>query len=220
MISACLFDLDGVLVDTAKYHYLAWKRLANQLGFFFSEADNERLKGVSRMDSLQILLEVGGLTHFSSNEKWAMANRKNGWYVEFISRMTPKEILPGALDFLHQVKEAGLKIALGSASKNSTTILQRVGITSLFDAIIDGNKITHAKPHPQVFLIGAEELHVPPSQCLVFEDAAAGIEAAIAAGIKCVGVGNPSILCRANLVIPGFQNLTWESLQRELQKLS
>ncbi|MCL2098090.1 MAG: beta-phosphoglucomutase [Bacteroidales bacterium] len=209
---ACIFDLDGVLVDTAKYHYLAWKRLAEELGFYFSKADNERLKGVSRMASLDILLEVGGITNLGDREKSTMADRKNAWYVEYIAKMTPDEILPNALDFLHELKTAGIKIALGSASKNAGMILQRVNITSFFDAVIDGNKITNAKPDPEVFLLGARELGVQPTECIVFEDAAAGIEAAIRAEMKCVGVGDPDILRRADIVIPGFQSFSWDKL--------
>jgi len=205
--SACIFDLDGVLVDTAKYHYLAWKRLAEELGFFFSEANNERLKGVSRMASLDILLEVGGITHLSAQDKLTMADRKNRWYVEYISKMTPDEVLPGALDFLQQLKAAGIKIALGSASKNAGMILQRANIAAFFDVVIDGNKISKAKPDPEVFLLGARELGVHPSACIVFEDAVAGIEAAIRAGMKCVGVGDPAILHRATIVIPGFEGI-------------
>ena len=210
--SACIFDLDGVLVDTAKYHYLAWKRLAEELGFYFSEADNERLKGVSRMASLDILLEVGGITKLSAQDKLAMADRKNSWYVEYISKMTPEEVLPGALDFLQQVKAAGVKIALGSASKNAGMILQRTNIAPFFDVVIDGSKVSNAKPDPEIFLLGARELGVPPSECIVFEDAAAGIEAAIRAGMKCVGVGKPAILHRATIVIPGFDGITWNKL--------
>ena len=212
MLSCCLFDLDGVLVDTARYHYMAWRRLANELGFYFSEAHNERIKGVSRMDSLDILLEVGGLMHFSDEEKFAMADKKNDWYVAYISTMTSDEILSGALDFLHEVKAAGVKTAVCSASKNAGLILDRVGITSLFNAVIDGNKISKTKPDPEVFLLCAEELGVHPSQCIVFEDASAGIEAAIWAGMKCVGVGNPSILHRATLVIPDFKQIRYESI--------
>jgi len=210
--TACLFDLDGVLVDTAKYHYLAWKRLAGELGFHFTESENERLKGVSRMASLDILLEVGGCTHFTVQEKREMADRKNGWYVDYILQMTPEEMLPGALNFLHDLKKEGIKIALCSASKNAGTILQRVDITHLFDAVIDGNKITQAKPDPEVFLTGASELGVSPSQCIVFEDAAAGIEAAIRSGMKSVGIGNPAILHHATVVIQGFQNITWKQI--------
>ena len=216
MLTACLFDLDGVLVDTAKYHYLAWKRLAEELGFYFSETHNERLKGVSRMASLEILLEVGGITNVSAKDKLAMADRKNAWYVEYISKMTPEEILPGVLDFLHELKAAGIKTALGSVSKNVGTILQRVNIGSFFDVVIDGNKINNAKPDPEVFLLGARALGVQPSECIVFEDAAAGIEAAIRAGMKAVGVGDPAILHRAAVVIAGFQNLTWNKLKEQL----
>jgi len=217
--SACLFDLDGVLVDTAKYHYLAWKRLAKELGFDFLEVDNERLKGVSRMASLDILLEVGGIDGVSDSDKIKMADKKNGWYVDYISKMTPDEILPGALDFLKEVKAAGVKIALGSASKNAGMILDRVHIKSLFDAVIDGNRVTHAKPDPEVFLLGAQELSAHPSRCVVFEDAAAGIEAAIRAGMQSVGVGNPAILHRANTIIPGFQQITWEQICKSIQSL-
>ncbi|MCL2502133.1 MAG: beta-phosphoglucomutase [Bacteroidales bacterium] len=212
-ISACIFDLDGVLVDTAKYHYLAWKRLAGELGFCFLESDNERLKGVSRMASLEILLEVGGITRFGEKDKRAMADRKNGWYVDFISQITPNEVLPGVLDFLHELKEAGVKTAIGSASRNAGMILERTGMESLFEAVVDGNKISRAKPDPEVFLMGAHTLGLPPSRCVVFEDAAAGIEAAIRAGMKSVGVGHPDILSRATVVIPDFTDMNWSKLQ-------
>jgi len=210
---SCIFDLDGVLVDTAKYHYLAWKLLAQELGFDFKEADNERLKGVSRMASLEILLEVGGVLNVSEEDMLAMADKKNRCYVASISTMTPDEVLPGVLDFLHECKAAGVKMAIGSASKNTGTILERVGLASFFDAVIDGNKVHHAKPNPEVFLLGAQALGASPSNCIVFEDAVAGIEAAIRAGMKCVGVGNPNILGRANLIIPDFKNFTWNQIQ-------
>jgi len=211
-ITACLFDLDGVLVDTAKYHYWAWRRLAHELGFDFLEADNERLKGVSRMASLEILLEVGGIANVGAQEKWVMAEKKNGWYLDYISQMTPKEVLPGVLTFVHELKAAGIKLAVGSVSRNAGTILQRVQMASLFEVVIDGNKIARAKPDPEVFLLGARELGVLPSECLVFEDAAAGIEAAINAGMKSVGIGDPVILHRATTVISGFQHTTWKQI--------
>ncbi len=217
MIKACLFDLDGVLVDTAKYHYLAWKRLAEELGFYFSVQNNERLKGVSRMASLDILLEVGKINNLGDRTKLAMADKKNQWYLEYISKMTPDEILPGVIDFLQQLKTQGIKIALGSASKNAGIILERVNITSFFDAIIDGNKVSNAKPDPEVFLLGAKTLQLNPEQCVVFEDAAAGIEAARRAGMKNVGVGDPAILHKANLIIPGFENLQWLNLCERLE---
>jgi beta-phosphoglucomutase len=201
---ACIFDLDGVIVDTAKYHYLAWKRLANDLGFEFTEKDNEHLKGVSRMASLEILLSVGGIRIEDERVKEELATKKNNWYVEYIKQMTKDEILPGVEDFLKLLKDNGIKIAIGSASKNTMTILERIGIKDMFDAIIDGTKITKAKPDPEVFLKAAEELRVHPVNCCVFEDAIAGIEAAKAAQMKVIGVGNPSILSKADKVIESF----------------
>lgn len=210
-IKACIFDLDGVIVDTAKYHYLAWNRLAKDLGFEFLPEHNERLKGVSRVRSLEILLEVGGLS-FSEAEKERMATLKNEWYLEYIYKMTPDEILPGVLPFLTELRAAGIKIALGSASKNAPLILQQVKITHFFDAVIDGNKVSKAKPDPEVFLKAAEALGVDPSRCVVFEDAEAGVEAALSGNMRCVGVGSPEVLNRATLVIPGFENFSLGSL--------
>lgn len=205
-MKACIFDLDGVVVDTAKYHYLAWKELADGLGFFFSEKDNERLKGVSRMASLDILLEVGGIT-MSDEEKMKLAERKNKRYLEYIMKMTPEEVLPGVCEFLKALRKAGILISLGSASKNAKTILRQTGIENLFDAIADGTNVTKAKPDPEVFLKGAELLNVKPEDCLVFEDAVAGIEAAHSAGMKCVGVGDARILSQADFHITGFGNV-------------
>lgn len=210
-IKACLFDLDGVIVDTAKYHYLAWKRLANELGFDFTEEDNERLKGISRMDSLDILLEIGSLT-LDEKVKEELAQKKNGWYCELIEKMTPDEILPGTKEFLELLRENKIKIALGSASKNSMTILTNVGLVNHFDYIVDGNSIAKAKPDPEVFLLGAEKLGVVPSECVVFEDAKAGIEAALNAGMYSVGIGDPTILDKANIVIPSLEEITLEKL--------
>lgn len=210
---ACLFDLDGVIVDTAKYHYQAWRSLARRLGFDFSPAHNERLKGVSRMASLDILLEVGGISGVSDADKQRMADEKNAEYVSLISRMTPDEVLPGAEDFLRSLRAAGIRTALGSASKNAMTILDRLQLTPLFDAIVDGTKVAKAKPDPEVFLRGAEALGVMPAECVVFEDAEAGIEAAIAGGMRCVGIGNPDILHRANLVVPGLADMTLDKLR-------
>jgi beta-phosphoglucomutase len=203
---AAIFDLDGVIVDTAKYHYLAWKRLANECGFDFSEADNERLKGVSRTQSLEILLQIGRLT-CDDAAKIQMAAQKNEWYVDYIRRMDASEILPGATEYLQRLRAKGVKTALGSASKNAPLILARLGISVLFDVIVDGNKVTKAKPDPEVFLRAADELGILPASCVVFEDAEAGIEAAHRAGMGAVGIGNPSILKEADLVIPGLREL-------------
>ncbi len=205
-IKGALFDLDGVIVDTAKYHYLAWKRLAGELGFEFTEEHNERLKGVSRMRSLEILLEVGGLS-CTEEEKLAMAEKKNNWYVEYIRKMDESEILNGAREYLLKLKGEGIKIALGSASKNAPMILENLGITHLFDAVIDGNKVSKAKPDPEVFLLGAKELGLKAADCVVYEDAEAGIEAARRAGMGTVGIGSRDILKEADMVVSGLYEL-------------
>jgi beta-phosphoglucomutase len=211
-LRGCIFDLDGVIVDTARYHFMAWRRLAKELGFAFTLEDNEALKGVSRMASLEILLNKGGVS-VSDREKEHLAARKNSWYIEFISGMTPDEILPGSVKLLKTLRKEGILTAIGSASKNAGTILDGIGLRRMFDVIIDGNKISKAKPDPEVFLKGAEEMDLPPSSCVVFEDAQAGIEAAIAGGMRCVGVGNPALLGRADMVIPDLKNITINQLR-------
>ena len=211
-VRCCLFDLDGVIVDTAKYHYLAWRQLADELGFEFTKNDNERLKGVSRMKSLEILLEIGGLS-FDESTKLKLADKKNKWYVQYISKMTPDEILPGVKNFIDDIKSRGIKTTIGSVSKNTMTILNNVGLTSYFDVIIDGTKITHAKPNPEVFLKGAEELNIDPKNCVVFEDAKAGIEAAINAGMYSIGIGSPEVLSKADIVISGFEEMSFDKLK-------
>ncbi len=211
-ISACIFDLDGVIVDTAVYHYKAWKRLANELGFDFSEEDNEKLKGVSRMRSLQLILQWGGVQKTEAEQE-DLAAMKNEWYVEMINKMTPAEILPGAKEFLETCRNAGLKTALGSASKNSSTILKKVDLEHCFDDIIDGNHVNKPKPDPEVFLKGAEALGIQPGHCVVFEDAIAGVEAAHNGGMKAVGVGSPQVLAKADMVISGLNEMTLEKLK-------
>ncbi len=212
MIKACIFDLDGVVVDTAKYHYVAWKKLAHELGFEFTIEQNERLKGVSRMRSLDILLEIGRIT-LDDARKQELAAKKNEHYVGLIMKMTSEEILPGVAAFFDELKAKGIKIALGSASKNAPLILERINMAHYFDAIIDGNSISRAKPDPEVFLKGAEALNIPSSECVVFEDAQAGVEAAKAGGMYCVGVGDPLILKKADFVIPGFEGFSVKQLQ-------
>lgn len=210
-IKACLFDLDGVIVDTARYHYIAWRKIATELGFEFTLEHNERLKGVSRMQSLDILLEVGGIS-LSEKKKEELAKRKNEMYVSYILNMNHNEIFPGVIDFFNELRNKNIKIALGSASKNAGLILDRLKIKEHFDAIIDGTVAKKAKPDPEVFLKGANAVGVHPTQCIVFEDAYAGIEAAINGGMIPVGVGNASVLTNTATVIPGFEKMTLEKL--------
>ncbi|PUZ27599.1 beta-phosphoglucomutase [Chitinophaga costaii] len=211
MIQACIFDLDGVLVDTAVYHYQAWKRLANEMGFDFTEEQNEQLKGISRMDSLDKILGWGQQQK-TPEEKALLAARKNGWYVEMIGKMTPAEILPGALDFLKAARAAGLKTGLGSASKNSALILERTGLLPYFDVLVDGNHVTKSKPDPEVFVTCAQQLGIANENCVVFEDAEAGVQAAKAAHMKCVGIGSTGALTSANRVVPDLVHLTPQDL--------
>lgn len=210
-IAAAIFDLDGVIVDTAKYHYLAWKKLSNEIGTDLSIEDNERLKGVSRMDSLDIILAISGL-HFSEVEKIALADKKNSWFVEYVNQMKPDEILPGAKELIESFRASGIKIALGSSSKNAKTVLNLLNINHLFDVIVDGTMIKNSKPHPETFLLGASLLHIPANQCVVFEDAEAGVEAALAAGMLCIGLGSPTQLRKANLVISNLKDFKLEDL--------
>jgi beta-phosphoglucomutase len=211
-IKACIFDLDGVIVDTAKYHFKAWKRLTEQMGISFSEEENERLKGVSRMASLDIILEIGGRS-LTENQKNKYASLKNDWYVEYIKRMTPDEILPGTVEFITELRKANIKTAIGSASKNTPLILERTGIITLFDGVADGNNVSKAKPDPEVFQTAAKLLNVKAEECVVFEDAVAGIQAALNAGMKCIGIGSENILREANLVITGLSEMNLTKLK-------
>lgn len=205
--SAVIFDLDGVIVDTAKYHYLAWKKLAHQLGFDFTEAQNELLKGVSRAQSLEILLKIGNV-ELSSSEKELFMQQKNDEYLSYILKMDESELLPNIKSLLHHLRKQDIQIALGSASKNAKRILDTLKITSYFDVIVDGNEVKAAKPDPEVFLLAAKLLHKNPKDCIVIEDAAAGIKAANAAGMLSIGIGNTEILKEANFIIESTALLT------------
>ena len=207
MIRAIIFDLDGVVVDTAIFHYKAWKRLAKEFGFDFTIEQNERLKGVSRIESLDILLEIGKIKIDSEEERIKLANKKNDWYREYIIKMTPNDILPGVKNFLIDLKNTNYKLAIGSSSKNANTILERIGFDSFFDVVIDGLQISKSKPDPEVFLKIAEKLNINPENCIVFEDAAAGIEAAKKAGMLAIGVGEYENLSKADKIIPDFNNM-------------
>ena len=205
--AAALFDLDGVIVETAHFHYIAWKAIAQQLNFDLTSAHNEALKGVSRVASLQQLISWSG-TIISSDTFEHYLEEKNKHYLELIQQLNPADALPGVLDTLRFLKENKIGIALGSASKNARSILERLSITSFFDAIIDGNDVQNSKPDPEVFLKGAEAVGVAPSNCVVFEDAQAGITAAQAAGMYAVGIGTPEVLDKADRCIPNFNALT------------
>ncbi|KWX77285.1 beta-phosphoglucomutase [Paenibacillus jilunlii] len=204
---AAIFDLDGVIVDTAKFHYKAWKRLAGELGFAFSESENEQLKGVSRMESLDLLLRCGGLTDVSPERREALASRKNEWYKELLATLTPADVLPGVGSFLGLLRSRGIKTGIASASQNAPLIIDKVNIGPLFDAVVDGNSIVRAKPDPEVFLQAARLLGVAPAACFVFEDAAAGVEGALRAGMRVVGIGNGKLLARSHLAITSFEQL-------------
>jgi beta-phosphoglucomutase len=201
--SGAIFDLDGVLVDTAKYHYFAWRRLAERLGFIFTPEQNEQLKGVSRMKSLDILLKTGGMQgRFTKPEKETMAEWKNNLYIKEISKMDSSDLLNGALPLLQKLKKSGIKTAIGSSSRNAKLVLQVTGIVPYFDAVIDGDKVTRAKPDPQIFLLSASALSLPPEDCTVFEDSQSGLAAAKAAGIYAIGIGKPNLLSNADTVYP------------------
>ncbi|MBT8219851.1 MAG: beta-phosphoglucomutase [Bacteroidia bacterium] len=217
-LEACVFDLDGVIVDTAKYHYQAWKDLANSLGFDFSEAQNELLKGVSRMGSLDLILQWGGVEK-SKKEKEALAAWKNEHYLELIESLGIQDALPGVVDFLKELSKHGIKIGLGSASKNAVKIISKLKLNSHFDAIVDGTQVTNGKPHPETFQLACEKLKVAPKNTIVFEDAPKGVQAALSGGMVAVGVGSEESLSEAHLVIAGFESLYLEHLINKLPTL-
>ena len=208
-----IFDLDGVIVDTAKYHYLAWKRLGKELGIDFTEEQNEDFKGVSRMACMDIMCKLAGKEDMSQEERERLANLKNEWYVESIGELDESELLSGAKDLLVALKENGIKVALGSASKNALPILERTGIVKYFDTIVDGNHVTKAKPDPEVFVLGAQRLGVEPNKCVVFEDSVAGIEAAHIAGMGCIGIGSAENLPNAKTVVAGLDQVTIDTFK-------
>lgn len=211
-LKACLFDLDGVVVDTALFHYAAWKQMANQLGFDLTPEQNEQLKGVSRMESLDIILKIGNVQLDEATKK-RLATEKNEHYLALCQKMTPDDVLPGVVEFMDQLDAASIKIGLGSASKNARTILDHIGMTDRFQTIVDGTRITHGKPDPETFLLGAQDFGLAPADCVVFEDAVAGVQAAKSGGMVAVGVGDPAVLAGANLVIDGFVDLSLSTIQ-------
>ena len=212
-----IFDLDGVIVDTAKYHYLAWKKLANELGFEFTKEQNELFKGVSRKRCLEILLEIGNRTATQQEfDTWMF--EKNVDYLKFIENMDASEILPDVPKILEYLKENNIPIALGSASKNAKPILEKVGLLPYFDAIVDGNNVTKAKPDPEVFLLAAKHLGVNAADCIVFEDAVAGVEAANAAKMISIGIGEKNILKEADYIFNDFTEISISFIQELIEK--
>lgn len=206
-IKGIIFDLDGVIVFTDHYHYLAWKKIADEMGIYFDKTINNRLRGVSRMESLEIILERYRGPALSPAEKAALAERKNGFYRELLQQMSPDSVVPEVRSTLQTLRERGYKLAIGSSSKNTRTILDRVGLTNAFDAISDGTNITRSKPDPEVFLMAAQFLGLEAGSCAVIEDAFAGIDAACAAGMTSVGIGDASGYDRAGYRINQFSEL-------------
>ena len=205
-MQAFLFDLDGVLVDTAKYHYQAWKVVCNQLGFDLSYEENEMLKGIDRVTSLKLLLDHGKVKLPQKEfEDWLV--NKNEHYLTMIGDLTQDDLYVGVLPLFKELKKRKIKIGLGSASKNARYILDKLEITSYFDYIVDGTMTTHGKPDPQVFLLGANGCNVNPEDCAVFEDAEAGVEAAITGNMKAIGIGEEKILNEAHLIYPHIKDV-------------
>lgn len=214
---AFIFDLDGVVVDTAHFHFKAWKKTANELGFDLTEELNEKLKGVSRIDSLQKILDWAKVS-ISKEQFDKMTFEKNEDYLEYVGQMTREDVLPGVSAFIEKLKKWGYPIALGSASKNAKHILERVGLLSRFDAIVDGNDVTKAKPNPEVFLNAAQLLDVNPEDCVVFEDSLAGIQAANIANMVSIGIGDPSVLFEADYCFKSFIEMDTDFLSKLIGK--
>ena len=211
-----IFDLDGVIVDTAKFHYLAWRKLANDLGFDITEAQNEQLKGVSRVRSLEKILGWGNVS-LTEDEFMEQMALKNDNYLTYISSMTARDILPGVKNIIDFLKEKKIPIALGSASKNARSILEKTGLYESFDVVVDGNDVSKAKPDPEVFLIAASQLRVAPTDCIVFEDSQAGVEAANIAGMMSIGIGDKEVLKDGDYIFEDFTKIEIEFIKEILK---
>ncbi len=208
-IKAFIFDLDGVLTDTAEYHYLAWKRLAEEEGLSFNRQDNEKLRGISRRASLELILQGKRLSEEKMQE---LMDRKNGYYREYIKSITKKDLLPGAEELLRELKARGYKLAMASGSKNAPKVVERLGITAYFDVLAHGGSVEKSKPAPDLFLHTAEKLAIKPCSCVVVEDAGAGLDAAKAAGMFTIGIGPPERVGAADLVLPSVAEIKPEAL--------
>ncbi|MBN2499123.1 MAG: beta-phosphoglucomutase [Anaerolineales bacterium] len=208
-----IFDLDGVLTDTSEYHFLGWKRLADEEGIPFTRQDNEALRGVSRRESLLLLLKG---REVPEEEMQEMMARKNRYYQEFLTEITPAGMLPGAGEFLAELRSLGIKVAIGSASKNARTVIEKLEIVEQIDALADGYSVQNPKPAPDVFLYAAEQMGVPPQNCIVFEDAEAGVAAALAGGMWAAGIGPQERVGAADIVLPNLDGVTWEGIIERL----
>jgi beta-phosphoglucomutase len=212
MIKAVLFDLDGVLVSTDEYHYHSWKKLSAEEGFdFFDHEFNHKFRGVARMECIEIITKASR-KQYTPEQKQELADRKNRYFVESLSKVTTEVLLPGALSALHELKNRGIKIAVASNSRNALTIIKQVKIEHLLDAIVDGHQIENSKPNPEVFLLAAKKVGVSPAHCLVVEDAVTGIESARRAGMKSLGIGTKERLPNANVVIPDLSAISVDEL--------
>jgi len=208
-IEAFIFDLDGVLTDTAEYHYLAWKRLADEEGLTFSRSDNEQLRGVSRRASLKLILKGRKIP---GEQMLLLMNRKNSYYQAYLENITGNDLLPGALSLLQKLQALHFRLALASASRNARTVISRLGIGSYFEVIADGHCVKRTKPAPDIFLYTADQLSLPPQACLVVEDARAGIEAANTAGMATIGIGPPERVGAANYIFPSVGSIRIEEI--------
>ena len=211
MIQAVIFDLDGVIVSTDEYHFQAWQRLAHEEEIPFTEKDNEQLKGVSRMESLEIILKQSQKS-YTAEAKVDKAERKNSYYRDLLKNLSPSHILPGVLHFLKSLERQGIRVAIGSSSKNAVPILHKLGLIQSFEAVADGTNIKKSKPDPEVFLLAASLLSIPPTNCLVVEDAEAGVDAGLAAGMKVLAVGSASSLEKATFRAKDLSHITTDQL--------
>jgi beta-phosphoglucomutase len=218
-LQAFIFDLDGVITDTAEYHYLAWKTLGEELGIPFTREFNEELKGVSRMDSLEKILALGGRQgDFTGAEKEALATKKNEHYVHLIANISPNDILPGIKELLAEIKEKGYKLGLASVSKNAFAVMDSLGLKQEFDVIVDAATIAKGKPDPEIFLTAAKLLNVEPSACIGIEDAAAGVDSIKDAGMFAVGVGSEESLAKADIIYSSTKELSYEGILEAYQR--
>ncbi len=216
-IKGCIFDLDDVIVDTEKYHYQAWKRIAQELGFTLTEEQSEKFRGLSRLRSLEVLLEIGNI-ELDEEQKRKYRDRKNQWYVEQIMKMPDNEMLPGVLDFFNELKTHNIKIGLASASKNAMIILNRLHIADRFEAVMDGRRVTRLKPDPEIFLRVAEEMRLKPDECVVFECTEIGVEGGLNAKMSVVGIGDAKTLHKAHFVISSMTGFDVKMLVEKFDK--